>query len=94
MERKVGLRAGQRPVGYHASREGLDELRDVQSDAARARTSKAAGFRKRLQALNAEDPTDEGDSEETADENERVTFHPSGPVSRPLKPGERWRLKG
>ena len=95
MDRKVGLRSGQRPVGYHASREGLNDLRDAQNDAARARRSNRASFRNRLQSA-AEDHS--GDAEESADEEvrdeERVTFHPGGPTSRRLKPGEQWRIKG
>ena len=93
MERKVGLRSGQRPVGYHASREGLDELREAQSDAARARKSPRTGFKNRLKAL-AEESEEDASSEEPAPEEERVTFHPGGPLSRSLRPGDRWRLKG
>ena len=95
MERKVGLRSGQRPVGYHASREGLQDLRNAQSDASRARKSNRGTFKNRLHAL-ADEPTDEEvvASDEEVTGEERVTFHPGGPTSRQLKPGERWRLKG
>ena len=95
MDRKVGLRSGQRPVGYHASREGLNDLRDAQNDAARARRANRSSFRNRLKSAAEEHPVD---AEEFVDEEvgskERVTFHPGGPNSRRLKPGEQWRIKG
>jgi len=95
MERKVGLRAGQRPVGYHASREGLDELKDAQRSAKQARSAKGKSFRRRLNELDQEASTeDEQAQEDLNSEAERVTFHPGGPSSRVLKPGERWMLKG
>ena len=95
MDRKVGLRSGQRPVGYHASREGLNDLRDAQNDAARARRANRPSFRNRLQSVADDHPVDaeESKDEEGGDE-ERVTFHPGGPNSRRLKPGEQWRIKG
>jgi hypothetical protein len=95
MERKVGLRSGQRPVGYHASREGLDELKDAHRNAKQARRATGTSFRSRLNKVNQDDSTEEEDvSEDSSLEQERVTFHPGGPSSRVLKPGERWRLKG
>lgn len=97
MERKVGLRSGQRPVGYHASKEGLDELRHAQNDASRARRSSKTSFKNRLNALHDdESPPDEESASDELDreDGERVRFHPNGPTSRSLKPGERWRLKG
>ena len=95
MDRKVGLRSGQRPVGYHASREGLNELQDARDDATRARRGTRKSFRNRLEAT-AEELEDEPQESLKADslEEERVTFHPGGPGSRHLKPGERWRIKG
>ena len=95
MERKVGLRSGQRPVGYHASREGLDELKDAHRNAKQARRATGTSFRSRLNKVNQDDSTEEEDvSEDSSLKQERVTFHPGGPSSRELKPGERWRLKG
>ena len=32
--------------------------------------------------------------DEEVGSKERVTFHPGGPNSRRLKPGEQWRIKG
>ena len=58
MDRKVGLRSGQRPVGYHASREGLNDLRDAQNDAARARRANRSSFRNRLKSVAEEHPVD------------------------------------
>ena len=95
MNRKVGLRSGQRPVGYHASREGLNDLQDAQNEAARARRANRTSFRNRLQAA-AEDSAEENEeaAQDETIEEERVTFHPGGPNSRRLKPGEHWRIKG
>ena len=95
MDRKVGLRSGQRPIGYHASREGLNDLRDAQNDATRARRANRSSFRNRLQSVAEEHSVDAEESiDEEVPENERVTFHPGGPNSRRLKPGEQWRIKG
>ena len=78
-------------MGYHASREGLNDLRDAQNDAARARRANRALSRNRLQSVANDHPVDaeESKDEEVGDE-ERVTFHPGVPIlgAWPVNSGE------
>ena len=99
MERKVGLRSGQRPQGYHSSSEGLKALEDAKRDALRARKERGSSFAARLQKgsdadVDGADIDGDGQESDGAEGRERMTFHPGGPRAGGTGTGGQWRIKG
>lgn len=95
MDRKVGLRSGQRPQGYNSSSEGLQALEDAKRDALRARRERGPSFASHLrQEDDEQSKADDPQGGEQREPRERMTFHPNGPRPGGTGSGGPWRIKG